>query len=215
MDYLVNVIKRKANHKDEETSDQREKRVHRSLRDNPKPIVTPGLRKQKENQLRGTSRPVKKPTSQLHPSIMAQPRIEKRIEKELRDKERASTSISVENNKNSNVNVINEETSQEGNSSKQILNKLIQEKSSEKSTEIMPTRILRRTQMQADCDSYEVIKDLNSSICNITFEQLLDVAPEIRSQVSQGLKLEKNNTKISGAVDNMCATVTNLKKIRN
>ena len=68
-----------------------ERRVHRSLRDDPKPIVTSGLRKQKENQLRGTSRPVKKPTTQLHLSIMAQPRIEKekRIEKELRDKERA------------------------------------------------------------------------------------------------------------------------------
>ena len=208
MDYLVNVIKRKANPKDEETSDQRGKRVHRSLRDDPKPIVTPGLRKQKENQLRGTSRPVKKPTTQLHPSIMAQPRIEKekRIEKELRDKERANTSTSVENNKNSIVNIINEETSQEGNNSKQTLNKLIQEKSSEKSTEIMPTRIPRRIQMQTDCDSYDVIKDLNSSNCNITFGQLLDVAPKIRSQVSQGLKLEKNNTKISGAVDNMCAT---------
>ena len=47
------------------------------------------------------TRPVKKPTTQLHPSIMAQPRIEKekRIEKELRDKERASTTTSVENNK--------------------------------------------------------------------------------------------------------------------
>ena len=67
---------------------------------------------------------------------MAQPRIEKekRIEKELRDKERASTSTSVENNKINNVNIINEETSQEGNNSKQTLNKLIQEKSSEKST---------------------------------------------------------------------------------
>ena len=40
----------------------------------------------------------------------------------------------MENNKNSNVNIINEETSQEGNNSKQTLNKLIQEKSSEKST---------------------------------------------------------------------------------
>jgi len=80
---------------------------------------------------------------------MAQPRIEKekRIEKELRDKERASTSTSVENNKINNVNIINEETSQEGNNSKQTLNKLIQEKSSEKSTEIKPTRIPRRIQM--------------------------------------------------------------------
>jgi len=129
LDYLVNVIKRKANHKDEETRDQREKRVHRSLRDDPKPIVIPGLRKQKENQLRGTSRPVKNPTAQLHLSIMAQPRIEKekRIEKELRDKKRTSTSTSVENNKNSNVNIINEETSQEVNNSKRTLNKLIQE----------------------------------------------------------------------------------------
>jgi len=33
----------------------------------PKPIVTPGLRKQKDNQLRGASRPVKKPTTHLHP----------------------------------------------------------------------------------------------------------------------------------------------------
>ena len=58
---------------------------------------------------------------------MAQLRIEKekRIEKKLRDKERASTSTSVENNKNSNINIINEETSQEGNNSKQTLNKLI------------------------------------------------------------------------------------------
>jgi len=70
----------------------------------------------------------------------------------------------------------------------------------------MPTRIPRRIQMKTDCDSYDVIKDLNSSNCNITFGQLLDVAPKIRFQVSQGLKLEKNNTKISGAVDKMGAT---------
>ena len=89
----------------------------------------------------------------------------------------------MENNKNSNVN-INEKTSQEGNNSKQTLNKLIQKKSSEKSTEIMPTRIPRRIQIQTDCDSYDVIKDLISSNCNITFGQLLDVAPKIRSQVS-------------------------------
>ena len=55
--------------------------------------------------------------------------------------------------------------------------------------------------MKTDCDSYDVIKDLNSSNCNITFGQLLDVAPKIRL-----LKLEKNNTKISGAVDKMGAT---------
>jgi len=60
--------------------------------------------------------------------------------------------------------------------------------------------------MQTDCDSYDVIKDLNSSNCNITLGQLLDVAPKIWSQVSQGLKLEKNNTKISSAADNMCTT---------
>jgi len=65
----------------------------------------------------------------------------------------------------------------------------------------MPTRIPRRIQMKTDCDSYDVIKDLNSSNCNITFGQLLDVAPKIRL-----LKLEKNNTKISGAVDKMGAT---------
>jgi len=38
--------------------------------------------------------------------------------------------------------------------------------------------------------------------------QLLNISPKARSQVkTQDLKLEKNTTKISNAVDNMCATI--------
>ena len=43
---------------------------------------------------------------------------------------------------------------------------------------------------------------------NITFGELFEVSPKIRSQVAKGLKLEKDSIKIAGAVDNICATTT-------
>ena len=52
-----------------------------------------------------------------------------------------------------------------------------------------------------DNESYNIIKDLNETKCNITFGQLLDSAPKLRTQLSQGIRL--NKTKIVGAVDNI------------
>ena len=43
---------------------------------------------------------------------------------------------------------------------------------------------------------------------NITFGELFEVSPKIRSQVAKGLKLEKDSIKIAGAVDNICTTTT-------
>ena len=60
--------------------------------------------------------------------------------------------------------------------------------------------------MLTESDEYDVIKDLNETKCNITFGQLFNSAPKLRTQVSQGLKLQKPENKIVGAVDNMVAS---------
>jgi len=71
------------------------KKIHKSLRDDPRPIATPALRKKKEKELAANPSSKNVP-KQLHPSIIAQPSInkEKEKEKEIQDKERASTSNS-------------------------------------------------------------------------------------------------------------------------
>ena len=90
MDYLCAAIKRKLDKNTENFEVPKGKRAHRSLRDNPSPIVTPALRKEKENEL--IDKPKTQSTmTQIHPSIMAQPLIdkEKEKEKEIRNHERA------------------------------------------------------------------------------------------------------------------------------
>ena len=59
--------------------------------------------------------------------------------------------------------------------------------------------------MQTEKEAYNVIDDLNTTKCNITFGQLMDAAPKIRTQVSQGLRLEKAQPKISGVLGNVNA----------
>jgi len=46
--------------------------------------------------------------------------------------------------------------------------------------------------------SYDVVKDLNTTKCNITFEELSEVSLKFRSHVYKGLKLDINNAKIVG-----------------
>ena len=223
VEYLVNAIKRKASVDDEGNENPKGKKVHRSLKDNPRPIATPGLRKQKENQLRENPGQAAERTPQIQPSIAAQPSITKakRKEKEVRDKERARARTPSEDQQTdgsevAEVDMPNEETI---NNTTQTLSKLINDKTKPKdTTEASAAKTFRKIQMQTNWNGYDVIKDLNSIKCNITFGQLLDVSPKIRSLVSQGLKLEKvekDQTKISGAIDNVCATMVMVNNINH
>jgi len=62
--------------------------------------------------------------------------------------------------------------------------------------------------MCKDQEEYDVLQDLNETNCNISFGQLLNVSPKVRSQVSQGFKLEKPEKKIIGALNNTIAAAT-------
>lgn len=225
------MTKRKANEisRGEEHKIQ-SKRRHKSLKGNPTPITTPALRKKKENEL-AENPSIQITPNQIHPSIIAQPSInkEKAIEKELRDKERAETSTSkqVEINSKSEIEIIdvekdnlnssklieNEPTLQNiSNSTKNHKNnstlaKLLNEKTdTNKTPEKGSTKISKKVQMLNDGEEYDILKDLNQMKCNISVAQLANVAPKVRSQLSHGLRLEKNQTKISGAVENVCTT---------
>eukprot|EP00833_Pecoramyces_ruminatium_P008003 jgi/Orpsp1_1/1182035/evm.model.c7180000079596.2 len=69
--------------------------------------------------------------------------------------------------------------------------------------------------MQSEQEEYSIIKDLNSTRCNITFGQLMEASPKLRSQVSHGLKLEKNKPLTSGVLDNVLATTVLVNNIEH
>jgi len=190
------IEKRRRSDDNAESDSPNGKRKHKSLKDNPRPICTPALRKQKENQLRENPSKSVPTSTRVHPSIAAQPRIEKekRKAKELRDKKRASRSNSLENQPNSDDDIIEIETdavSKDKNTT-ETLTKLINEKSKNtNSTDTKQVKPQQTIQMQVGSESYNVIEDLKSSKCNITFGQLFDVSPKVRSLVAQGLKFKK------------------------
>jgi len=151
---------------------------------------------------------------------MVQPNIshEKEKERKIRDKERAKANketkevTEVTNSKDTNLNdndndspitSMNQDSNQDAN---RTLEKLINESDNNNKKSNTNTRTPRKIQMQTNQEGYDVIKDLNNSKCNITFGELFDVSPKVRSQVSHGLRLEKNQTKITGAVDNVCTS---------
>jgi len=192
---IICAIEKRRSDDNDESDSPNGKRKHKSLKDNPRPIRTPALRKQKENQLRENPSKSVPTSTQVHPSIAAQPRIEKekRKAKELRDKKRAS-SDSIENQPNSDGDIIEIETytvSKDKNTT-ETLTKLINEKSKNtNSTDTKQVKPQRTIPMQVGSESYNVIEDLKSSKCNITFGQLFDVSPKVRSLVAQGLKFKK------------------------
>ena len=204
-------MKRKLEKETDNSESNKEKRVRKSLKDNPRTIATPALRKKSENELRETqnSEPKSSP-SQIHPSIIAQPLInkEKNKKKEIRDKERASTSefpvetIEIDEMESD----INNQDESKENTTNQTLSKLVKEHANNKPTVSKSPRVQRIIQMIADQKPYNAIEDLNNIKCNITLAQLLDVSPKVKAKVMQGLKFEKDKMKISGAVDNVCAT---------
>ena len=154
--------------------------------------------------------------NQLHPSILYQPNIygEKQKEKEIRDKEREGKHINSE--------VVEDPSSEpltpvSGNLPKtdNTLNKL--SKIINGPGEKLAPKVQRRIQMQTDDQEYSITNDLNSTKCNITFGQLLDVAPRLRTQVSHGLKLEKlpSKNQISGVLDNVSAATVLVNNINH
>jgi len=46
--------------------------------------------------------------------------------------------------------------------------------------------------MQTNQKGYVVLQDHNSTKCNITFRQLMNVSPKPRAQVARGIKLGRN-----------------------
>ena len=82
VDYLVGASKRKIYDVNNDEGSA-EKRIHKSLKENPKPIIIPALRKQKEQGIRENNIS-SKIVKQIKPSILAQPRIEKK--KRLKEK---------------------------------------------------------------------------------------------------------------------------------
>jgi len=150
---------------------------------------------------------------------MAQPKITKEKEKEIRDMEISSPvqdtrmletnePIEIDDNNEANNSQTNADTS-----SSPTLDKLITEKSKNSSNEPTQPKPPRRIQMLKNKEGYDVIQDLNTTRCNITFGELMDVAPKIRTKVAQGIKLEKSNSKIAGVVENDCATTVVLNNI--
>ncbi len=99
-EYVVAAAKRKAEPLTS-SEENHNKGKRKTLKDNPRPIITPAIRKKKEKEIaenvQGQSFP-----NQLHTSIIAQPSIdkEKAIEKELRDEERGNPSTSLKTSSN-------------------------------------------------------------------------------------------------------------------
>ena len=104
VDYLVGASKRKIYDVNNDEGSA-EKRIHKSLKVNPKPIITSALRKQKEREVKENNIS-SKIVKQTKPSILTQPRIEKEkeFEKQIRDNERASNSNTNYSNNHSNDN---------------------------------------------------------------------------------------------------------------
>jgi len=135
VDYLVGASKRKIYDVNNDEGSA-EKRIHKSLKENPKPIITPALRKQKEREVKENNIS-NKIVKQIKPSILAQPRIEKEkeIERQIRDNERASNSITnnnkiSNNNRNDNTNnnsLMNDEVINNVNSDKETNKNLMKE----------------------------------------------------------------------------------------
>lgn len=194
--YLWAVVKRKLDKEDDKPEVNKGKKIHRSLKDDPKPIAIPALRKKRENELKDSPKQ-KSYQNQIHPSIMTQPLInkEKDKEKEIRDKERASTSeppveiIEVEEIE-PNIHTQNENKETTAN---QTLKKLVKGSTNNNSMVSKSPRVQKIIQMIADQKSYDVIEDLNNIKCNITLAQLLDVSPKVKAKVMQSLKFEKDN----------------------
>jgi len=70
------------------------------------------------------------------------------------------------------------------------------------------SRMLRIIKMCKDQEEYDILQELNETKCIISYGQLLNVSSKVRSQVSQGLKLEKPEKKIIGALNNTIAAAT-------
>jgi len=195
--------------------DSNSKKVHKNLKDNPRPFATPALRKKKENELHNTPNKVYK--NQIIPSILAQQNInkEKQKEKELRNRVRANENKEKHNStstkrkekaESEDIFAIDNEIERiEKNKYNQrnktnTLEKLIS--TNIKETNNGNTQIVKRNiKMMNNKEPYNIMDDLNNLKYSITVGQLLNACPKIRSQLSQGLMLEKS--KIIGTVDNV------------
>jgi len=189
-----------------EKEENNSKKVHKSLKDNPRPFATPALRKKKENELH--NKPNKVYKNQILFSILSQPNInkEKQKGKELRNMTRVRESKEENNNYSSkgkekveseDILVIDNEIEDiEMNKDNQqnktnTLEKLISTKTKE--TNNGNTQLVKRNiKMMNNKESYNIMDDLNNFKSSITIGQLLNACPKIRSQLNQGLKLEKS-----------------------
>jgi len=117
----------------------------------------------------------------------------------------------VNNDKEKNKNLMKENNDNNKNSMKENnkvieLTKVLNSKDKDTQEENKSSRVSRKIKMQSGEEEYDILKYLNSAHCNITFGQLMDAAPKLRYKVSQGIKLDRNQSNISGVLDNVLAT---------
>ena len=156
-----------------------------------------------QDQIRNSNTNTKASFNHLHPSIIANPTIRKEKEKSklLRNKE------ILENNKlgtdegnnnketNSNTNIVIDNDTFIGMEEPLPNNK--------RTTKIPAERHIKLT---TNSEKFDIKNELNTTLCNITLGQLLDLSPKIRSELSKLLKIEKNN--IISATNNLNPSIT-------
>ena len=147
-------------------------KTKKSLKDDPQPIGdTPALRKQELDQMEKDELII--PTESLqeiHPSIIAQPRIEN-VKKDA--KVQRSKEIQVLADEDTTMDDIPETN-------------LVEKKSNDR---------IKHIKLVSETPSYNVKGDLNSLRANITVAQLMDVSPKVRAEVIKQLKFDKELNK--------------------
>ena len=86
------------------------------------------------------------------------------------------------------------------------IEEIINAQNPERPSNLKRTKVHRNIQLVSNVEEYDVAEDFNKTKCNITFGQLFNAAPKVRAQVTQGLRLEKDSSRITGTIDNVLAS---------
>ena len=189
----VYVVERKEQPEEKEERNKLLHKIHtpkhitrKSLKDNPQPIKdTPALRNLTNNN---------KPTEvikELHPSIIAQPRIDNVKKKNMAERKEeissASSATAQEKGKTPeeppSLVITDEDTPMLDIKTRTRKTKTVEAKQA----------IPKHIRLMDDKLNYDLIDDLNNTPANITFAQLLDVSPKVRAELVKNLKFNKDN----------------------
>jgi len=163
---------------------------------------------------------------QLHPSFMAKTNIRREKEKNIAAREqeiRTSITKKIDEGKklndknnatnpstfnNNNMNIRNRGNNM---NKKETFNK--ESKNNVEEVEELNTNSLldsknndKHIKLAVNQERFSIGEELNSTLCNITLGQLLDISPKIRSELSKLLKIEKNS--IVSATSNLNPSIT-------